>query len=198
MPVPREPDLHATLHRALQILWRRKWYLLVVSSAVLALTAIWTARQPRIYRAFTAIIVDQQSPNVLGKKVHDVVDISPYAYRETEDYLNTQLAIACSSAVFQNVTRSLAIFVLLTVAMVYLWSYLGPSALAGLAALVLLMISNAILVSYVKTLQVGPCTDCLTSPHYCQIHTKLYRHFITIDIHCCLLDELFRLYLTFE
>ncbi|MBK8480617.1 MAG: polysaccharide biosynthesis tyrosine autokinase [Proteobacteria bacterium] len=104
--LPQDEGQALALRGYLELLWNRKLLIIAVTALTIAATALWTYRQQRIYRASAALIVDQQMPQVLGR-VTEVVDISPNAYRDTDEYMRTQETVACGSQVAERAARLL-------------------------------------------------------------------------------------------
>lgn len=104
--LPQEDGDGLPLRGYAELIWGRKLLIVAVTALSIAATALWTYRQPRIYGASAALIVDPQVPQVLGR-VTEVVDISPNAYRDTDEYMRTQETVACGSQVAERAARLL-------------------------------------------------------------------------------------------
>lgn len=101
-----EAKAEEALRAGIALLWRRKWLILAITAMLVSSVALWTYRQRPLYLASASLIVDQQMPQVLGN-VQEVVDISPNAYRETQNYMETQVTVACSAAVLRGAAERL-------------------------------------------------------------------------------------------
>lgn len=81
------------LHRYLEIVRKRKWVVVAACVVGVALTALYTSRQTRIYAAGAKIVIDSQAPEVLGSKIEEVVQLGTGSYWSNEQFYNTQLEI---------------------------------------------------------------------------------------------------------
>ncbi|MFH1807541.1 MAG: Wzz/FepE/Etk N-terminal domain-containing protein, partial [Pseudomonadota bacterium] len=95
-------DENIDLRRYLRVVLKRKWMIAAIATTVLALTAVWTLRQPKIYRASTTLLVETSAPKVLGQGVSEVVDLGTGSYWWNQEYFNTQLAIVQSRDVAER------------------------------------------------------------------------------------------------
>ncbi|MFH1808556.1 MAG: polysaccharide biosynthesis tyrosine autokinase [Pseudomonadota bacterium] len=95
-------DENIDLRRYLRVVLKRKWMIAAVATTVLALTAVWTLRQPKIYRASTTILVETSAPKVLGQGVSEVVDLGTGSYWWNQEYFNTQINILQSRDVAER------------------------------------------------------------------------------------------------
>lgn len=112
-----EPDLMTPFQEANglfepRMLWRsilrRRWIVLGVFAAVAAIGSWMTITAPRIYRATATILIERDTPNVLGGDVRDVYDMAK-AYGSNNDYDETQYKMIRSRRVLQKVIAALAI-----------------------------------------------------------------------------------------
>ncbi|MBK6846124.1 MAG: polysaccharide biosynthesis tyrosine autokinase [Proteobacteria bacterium] len=104
--LPLEDGQGLPLRGYLDLIWGRKLLIVAVTALSIAATALWTFRQQRVYSASAALLIDPQMPQVLAR-VTEVVDISPNAYRDVDDYMHTQETVACSSQVAERAARLL-------------------------------------------------------------------------------------------
>jgi succinoglycan biosynthesis transport protein ExoP len=107
-----EPDGGQTheithLRKSLQKVYKHKLMILGVVAIVVAATAAWTFTRVKIYRATTSLIVDKRTPQVLGKEVREVVDLSSMSYWRNKEYIATQKRIILSSRVILEVVKTL-------------------------------------------------------------------------------------------
>ena len=90
------------------MLRKRLWSILAVLVLVVAGTGLWVARQPRIYKASTSIIIDPMPPRAL-KNVSDVVEIGAGNYWATKEFYQTEYKIIQSRDVCQQVVDKLGL-----------------------------------------------------------------------------------------
>lgn len=87
-----ESDRRRQLERALQTLYKRKWITLAFLVATVGATALYTLRQPKLFRASTTIIIDLAPPRVLK----DTPEVAELGARETwraAEFFNTEFAV---------------------------------------------------------------------------------------------------------
>jgi polysaccharide biosynthesis transport protein len=98
------------LREYVRCVWRRKWLALGVTVLVVAVAAIITARQPRIYASSTSVIIDATAPRVLdNQQVQEVVSEERANYWLNKEYSQTQLRIIQSRAVARRVVEKLGL-----------------------------------------------------------------------------------------
>lgn len=85
--------LSETLLRYLGVLRRRYRLLVVVLVAGVALSVLYTMRQPKIYAATATVVVNPQAPRVFGSQTDDVIELGAGSYWSNQEYYNTQLDI---------------------------------------------------------------------------------------------------------
>ena len=93
------------IQRYLQVLLKRKRLFISTFVFALGIIAVWTFTRPRIYRATATVLVDQKAPQVLGKQVNEVVDLSMGAYRPREEYMETQRRVISSKTLALKVAE---------------------------------------------------------------------------------------------
>ena len=86
-----DDDRLVDLHAYIEIIRKRKWVILATCVVGVALTALYTSRQTRVYAAGAKIVIDPQAPQVLGSKVEEVVPLGTGSDWANERYYNTQL-----------------------------------------------------------------------------------------------------------
>jgi capsular exopolysaccharide synthesis family protein len=91
------------------IILKRIWTILLVFVTVFTLVVFYTFKQPRIFEAKMSIIIDLSTPQVLGKDVQQVVELSAADYWNSEQYFETQYAIIKSRMVAQKVVEKLGL-----------------------------------------------------------------------------------------
>jgi len=103
-PQSSDPD-SIDLRHYLQVVEKRKWLIAAVAAATLAVTLIYTLRQPKIYSATATVLVETSAPQVLGQSVNEVVDLGTGSYWYNKEYFNTQLNIVKSRDVAERSIR---------------------------------------------------------------------------------------------
>ncbi len=83
--------------------WKRRKVVLLFLVSVVALTALVTLRQPRIYRASTLIEIGAETPDAAF--FQDVVNSSPYGWWSALRYYETQYQILKSRALMTKVAQ---------------------------------------------------------------------------------------------
>ena len=94
------------LTRILQAVWRRRWLVLALAVAGLAVAAALTQRMPRQYAARTSLVLDP-APPFLDGHVQDVVKEQASGYWASDEYLATEQQIILSRTVAQRVVEEL-------------------------------------------------------------------------------------------
>ena len=97
-----EPELDIQFF--IQVLLKRKWLILSVVLLVVGTVAAWTFSQTRIYRSTATVLLNKRAPQVLGKEVREVVDLSMGTYWNNKEYMKTQEKVIMS----QNLARQVA------------------------------------------------------------------------------------------
>src|SRR5437867_2841268 len=111
-PVPEPKPVPAAevaeLRRWLEILGRRRWVIAGVAALVLALAALKTLREPRIYTASVTLVIELQAPKVLGDQVQDVSDTGA-SFWQSKEFFETQFRILKSRAVAERAVKRLSL-----------------------------------------------------------------------------------------
>ncbi len=107
-PAPQEPEVEIDLRAYYEILRKRLWSILAIFAVVVAATAVWTLRQPRIYKATTSVVIDPRAPSVL-KGVSDVVEIGAGTYWHTQEFYNTEYKVIQSLEIARRVVERLGL-----------------------------------------------------------------------------------------
>lgn len=94
------------LQHYLQILYKRKWVILVTFTLVVTAAHFITKEQQRVYRATSTVLIDRNPPQVLSG-VRDVVQVGGHSYWAVQDYLVTQFEIIKSVEVTRKVVLQL-------------------------------------------------------------------------------------------
>ena len=93
-----------------RIVRKRAWAILAVFVFVVAVTMIYTLRQPHVYQASATLDIEQSAPQVLGSKVEDVVDQGGGGGMWfSREFYETQYKIITSRSVAQRVVDKLAL-----------------------------------------------------------------------------------------
>lgn len=104
IPVPAVPgpDFRAAIRTV-----RRRWPVgAVLAVAVVGGTAAWTYRQPKIYEATCAIVIETMAPQVL-QGVKEAVELGTGSMWATREFYETQFRIMRSTEVMQRVIERL-------------------------------------------------------------------------------------------
>ncbi len=94
------------LHRFWDIIRKRRWIVALFTVAAVAGTLAYTVRQPKIYRATAALVIDQSAPQVLSG-IKDVVELGDRSYWGSRSYFKTQYEILRSRRLAQVVVDRL-------------------------------------------------------------------------------------------
>jgi len=94
------------LREYLRILLKRKWTIVLVFVLVVAAVTVVTLRQPKIYSAKTVVLIDRETPSVLGQ-VKEVVSLGERGYWGQLQYLNTQKKVIRSRHIARKVVEAL-------------------------------------------------------------------------------------------
>ncbi|MBK9519311.1 MAG: polysaccharide biosynthesis tyrosine autokinase, partial [Anaeromyxobacter sp.] len=96
------------VHALWRTIVRRRWFFLPFFLATVAVTALVTLRQTKIYDATCTIIIDLAAPRVLDdKSVQDVVESGTGGFWYSREYYETQYKVITSRSVAQRVTDKL-------------------------------------------------------------------------------------------
>ncbi len=94
-----------SIQQYLSILLKRKMLIFIVFVVVLGGVTVWTYMQTKIYRATATVIVDRRAPQVLGKAVGEVVELSAGSYWSNKEYMKTQEAVISSKRLASKVAE---------------------------------------------------------------------------------------------
>lgn len=94
---PPESAERLEVQRYLDALRRRWWVVVLCAVLVAALSALWTARQPKLYRASASVVIETRTPRVLTG-VEEVVDVAASGW-VPENFFETEYEIMRSRAV---------------------------------------------------------------------------------------------------
>ena len=96
----------------LRAYWRtivKRWPIVVLClAAAVAVTIVWTYRQPKIYEARCQIVIEPMAPQVL-QGVKDVVEMGTGTYWANKEFFETQYRIIQSSGVSRLVAEKLGL-----------------------------------------------------------------------------------------
>lgn len=90
------------------VLMKRRLVAVLAISATVAMTFMYTERQPKVYRAAASIIVEHRSPSVLSA-VKEVIELGSGSYWSTTEYLKTQLEVLKSRQIAKRVVDRLGL-----------------------------------------------------------------------------------------
>ena len=96
------------LRTYLEVLRKRWLGIFAITAIIIAVGAVWTMRQPRIYKAGTSIIIDPRAPRVL-QDVSEVVDIGAGGYWQTKEFYETEIRVIQSRQVSRVVVEKLGL-----------------------------------------------------------------------------------------
>ncbi len=91
------------------IILKRIWTILLVSLAVFTLVAVYTFKQRKIYEARTSLIIDLSTPQVLGRDVQPVMDLTQADLWNSNQYFETQYRIIKSRKMAEKVVEKLGL-----------------------------------------------------------------------------------------
>lgn len=106
--VPDEED-GLDFRQYLALVAKRKFLIFAVMTAILGTVSVWTYTRTRIYRARATVIVNRRAPQVLGKGVGEVVDLSMGGFWRNKEYMTTQESVITSKSLALKVVRKLAL-----------------------------------------------------------------------------------------
>lgn len=104
-----EPRDLADLLQYWRIVSRRRWLVISILVASVALGALYSLRQQKIYSAGCTLIIDMAAPRVLDQQVQDVVESGVGGYWFSKEYYETQYRIMTSRAVATRVVEKLGL-----------------------------------------------------------------------------------------
>ncbi len=90
------------------VLMKRRLVAVLAISATVAMTLLYTERQPKVYQAVASIIVEHRSPAVLSS-VKEVIELGSGSYWSTTEYLKTQLEVLKSRKIAKLVVDRLGL-----------------------------------------------------------------------------------------
>ncbi len=102
------PHGELDLRAALRVVRRRIWVIAAALGAVVALTALVTARSPKIYRAGASVLIAQSAPEVLGN-VRDVYEMGSSEFWAAREYYETQYNVLRSRPVAEKAAATLGL-----------------------------------------------------------------------------------------
>ncbi len=82
--------------------WRRRKLVLIFLATVMAITALFSARQTRVYRAATTIEIGAETPDAFFQ---DVVNVTPYGWWSALKYYETQYQVLQSRSLMSRVAE---------------------------------------------------------------------------------------------
>ena len=105
-PLPQAPESAGhSIRYWLGILLKRKLLIFAALVVVLGGVTAWTYSLTPIYRAAATVIVERRAPQVLGKDVREVVDLSRGNYWNSKEYMRTQVNMITSKSLAEKVAR---------------------------------------------------------------------------------------------
>jgi capsular exopolysaccharide synthesis family protein len=77
--------------------------------ASVAITAVFTLRQQKIYAASASLVIDFSAPQVLGEGIRDAVDLGAGGYWQSKEFYETQYKIIRSRTLAERVVADLGL-----------------------------------------------------------------------------------------
>lgn len=96
------------VRQLIEVLFRRRWYFVTAMIVCLAAGVLVSMRATRIYRATTTIMIERETPKVLGE-VREVYDLGTGGYWNSQEYYKTQYEVIRSRPVAEKAAASLGI-----------------------------------------------------------------------------------------
>lgn len=88
-----DDDPGLDLQRYVRVVRKHLWVIAAVVAVGITATVLYTMRQPKIYQARAAVVIDPQAPNTYGSKVQEVIQLGAGNYWSNQEYYNTQVDI---------------------------------------------------------------------------------------------------------
>jgi len=108
LPVARQAGEELDLRSILHVLLKRRASIALVAAVIVAGVAVRTLRLEKTYTAAVSLVIELQSPKVLGDQVQDVGE-STSSFWQSKEFFETQFRILRSHAVAERVVRKLAL-----------------------------------------------------------------------------------------
>jgi polysaccharide biosynthesis transport protein len=87
---------------------RRRWWIAAITAVLVTVAAgLWTARQPRLYRAMASVVIETRTPRVLTG-VEEVVDVAASGW-VPENFFETEYEVMRSRAVARAAAEALGL-----------------------------------------------------------------------------------------
>ncbi len=97
------------LRKYIDIVLKRKWVILLVFVSSVAVAAVFTMRQPKIFAASTSLVIESAAPNVLPDQVREAVDLGTGSYWYSKEFYETQYKIIKSRQIAERVVETLGL-----------------------------------------------------------------------------------------
>ncbi len=97
------------LRKYLEVLLKRKWVILLVFVTAVAVTAVFTLRQKKVYAASASLVIESSTPQILGEGIRDAVDMGTGSYWYSKEFYETQYKILRSRAIAERVVEMLGL-----------------------------------------------------------------------------------------
>ena len=94
-----------SLQQYMGVLIKRKLLIFTAFVLVMGGVTVWTYMQTRIYRSTATVIVDRRAPQVLGKDVGEVIELSTGTYWSNKEYMKTQENVIASKRLARKVVE---------------------------------------------------------------------------------------------
>lgn len=100
-------NLSHLLRNYIGLFSKQKWIIFGVTLVFFAVVAAWTFTRIKIYQATATVLVESRAPQVLGRRVGEVVDLSTGHFWEHREYKETQVKVIESYRLRKLVTERL-------------------------------------------------------------------------------------------
>ena len=101
----RSGEDEPSIQQYLGVLLKRKLLIFTALVLVVGGVAVWTYMQTKIYRSTASVIVDRRAPQVLGKDVGEVIELSTGTYWSNKEYMKTQENVIASKRLARKVVE---------------------------------------------------------------------------------------------
>ncbi|MBW2735213.1 MAG: GumC family protein, partial [Deltaproteobacteria bacterium] len=102
-----EQDTSEIFRHYAAILWKRKWLVAVMLVLVVTAVSAWTFTRQKIYASTARLLFEQRAPQVLGKDVGQVVELSMGSFWKAKEFLKTQQEVIQSKMIAEKVAEDL-------------------------------------------------------------------------------------------
>jgi len=97
------------IREIIALILRRRWIALTVVLSILTGGIIYSIRAPRIYRGTSVVLINQRTPEFLGREVQGFSNSDNYTWLEQKNYYETQYKVILSRPVADLTLKTLQI-----------------------------------------------------------------------------------------